>query len=84
MSRDKQWAEEHFAAMVDSHMCLQKTSGIWVNDSPEHEWLVIYASEHVGETGKTYQDGFMVESPSIFLSGLKISDIFRLKKSSMW
>jgi len=64
MSRDKQRAEQRFAAMVESCMSPQKTSGIWVDDSPEREWLVIYASEHIGETGKTYHDGFMVE-PSI-------------------
>jgi len=66
MSRDKQQTEENFAAMVESRMCLWKTSGIWIDDSPEREWLVIYAGEDMGETGKTYQNRFMVESPSIF------------------
>jgi len=53
--------------MVESHMSPRKTSGIWVDDSPEREWLVIYASEHIGETGKTYCDRFMVESGSIYI-----------------
>jgi len=65
MSRDKQWAEQRFTAMVESRMSPQKTSGIWVDDSLERKWLVIYASEHIGETGKTYRDRFMVESGSI-------------------
>jgi hypothetical protein len=53
--------------MVESRVPPQKTSGIWVDDSPEREWLVIYAGEHIGETGKTYRDGFTVESRSIFI-----------------
>jgi len=65
VSGDKQRAEQRFAAMVESRMSPQKTSGIWVDDSPEREWLVIYAGEHIGETGKTYHDRFMVESGSI-------------------
>jgi len=65
MGRDKQWAEQRFAAMVESRMSPQKTSGIWVDDSPEREWLVIYTGEHIGKTRKTYHDGFMVESGSI-------------------
>ena len=66
MSGDKQWAEERFTAMVESGMYPRKTLGIWVDDSPECEWLVIYAGERIGETGKTYRDRFMVESHSIF------------------
>jgi len=65
MSGDKQQAEQRFTAMVESCMSPQKTSGIWVDDSPEREWLVIYAGEHIGKTGKTYHDGFTVESGSI-------------------
>lgn len=52
--------------MVESRMPPRKTSGIWVDDSPDYEWLVIYAGEHVDETGKTYRDGFSVKSYSNF------------------
>jgi len=65
VSGDKQRAEQRFAAMVESRMSSQKTLGIWIDDSLERKWLVIYTSEHIGETGKTYHDGFMVESGSI-------------------
>jgi len=65
VSRDKQWAEQRFAAMVESCMSSRKTSGIWVDDFLEREWLVIYAGEHIGETGKIYHDGFTIESGSI-------------------
>jgi len=65
VSRDKQRAEQRFAAMVESCMSPQKTSGIWVDDSLEREWLVIYTGEHIGKTGKTYYNGFIVESGSI-------------------
>ena len=66
MSGDQQWAEQQFAAMVQSRMPPRKTSGIWLDDSPEGEWLVIYAGEHIDEEGKAYRDGFTVESCSIF------------------
>ena len=65
---DQQSAEQKFAAMVESHMPPRKTSGIWVDDSPQREWLVIYAGEHIGKTGETYRDWFMVQSCSIFHS----------------
>jgi hypothetical protein len=84
VSQDTQRAEQEFATMVESCMPPRKTSGIWLDDSPECEWLVIYAGEHIGKEGKAYRNGFMVESCSIFLSGLKISDIFRPKKPSIW
>jgi hypothetical protein len=65
VSMDQQGAEQKFAAMVASGMAPRKTSGIWFDDSPEREWLVIYAGQRIGEDNKTiYHDGFMVESPS--------------------
>jgi hypothetical protein len=53
--------------MLASGVPPHATTGVWVDDSPEAYWLVIYASEHAdAASGKIYRDGFTV-SPIPFL-----------------
>jgi hypothetical protein len=57
---DEAEAERKYHCMLASGMKPDKTSGLWVDDSPKSEWLVIYAGQRKGSDGRVHRDGFTV------------------------